>query len=106
MKLSVIVVTKNRARHLGSCLDSIAAAFALAAPLDAEIVIVDNGSTDNTAALIDEWASRPISAASSVTSSGASSGRKICGRRSCGRYISRGAGWNKSAAGAVARSVA
>src|SRR5262245_14071050 len=50
MKLSVIVVTKNRARHIAPCLDS------LAAPLDAEIVIVDNGSADNTAALIDGWA--------------------------------------------------
>src|SRR5262249_38696109 len=105
MKLSVIVVTKSRARHLGSCLDSIAAAFALAAPLDAEIVIVDNGSTDNTAALIDEWASRPISAASSVTSSGASSGRKICGRRSCGRRISRGACWEQHAARRGARAL-
>jgi glycosyltransferase involved in cell wall biosynthesis len=56
MKLSVIVVTKNRARHIMPCLDSIAAAFALAAPLDAEIVIVDNGSADNTAAMIDGWA--------------------------------------------------
>ncbi len=56
MKVSVIVVTKNRARHIAPCLDSIAAAFALAAPLDAEIVIVDNGSADNTAALIDGWA--------------------------------------------------
>ena len=56
MKLSVIVATKNRAHHIARCLDSIAAAFALAAPLDAEIVIIDNGSTDNTAAVIDGWA--------------------------------------------------
>jgi glycosyltransferase involved in cell wall biosynthesis len=56
LKLSVIVTTKNRARHIAPCLDSIAAAFALAAPLDAEIVIVDNGSADNTAAVIDGWA--------------------------------------------------
>jgi glycosyltransferase involved in cell wall biosynthesis len=55
MKLSVVVTTKNRARHIAPCLDSIAAAFALAAPLDAEIVIVDNGS-DNAAAVIDGWA--------------------------------------------------
>ena len=48
MRLSVIVCTKNRARNITPCLDSIAAAFSLAAPLDAEIVIVDNGSTDNT----------------------------------------------------------
>ena len=56
MKLSIIVVTKNRARDLARCLDSIAAAFGVAAPLDGEIVIVDNGSTDNTAAVIDGWA--------------------------------------------------
>ena len=56
MKLSVIVATKNRAPNIPPCLHSIAAAIAAAAPLDAEIVIVDNGSTDNTAAVIDEWA--------------------------------------------------
>jgi GT2 family glycosyltransferase len=56
MKLSVIVATRNRAYALPVCLDSIAAAFASAAPLDAEIVVVDNGSTDDTAAVIKAWA--------------------------------------------------
>lgn len=55
MRLSVIIVTKNRAHHIAPCLDSIAAAFARSAPLDAEIVIVNNGSTDNTAAAIFDW---------------------------------------------------
>ena len=41
MKLSVIVATRNRAHAIIPCLDSIAAAFAAAAPLDAEIVVVD-----------------------------------------------------------------
>ncbi len=49
--------------------------------------------------------SRPISAVSSATSSGASSGMKICGKRSCGRCILPGACWNKSAASAAARSI-
>jgi glycosyltransferase involved in cell wall biosynthesis len=57
MRLSVIVVTRNRAHHIAPCLDSIAAAFARAAPLDAEIVIVNNGSIDNTAAVIQSWSS-------------------------------------------------
>ena len=48
MKLSVIVATRNRAHAIRPCLDSIATAFAKAAPLDAEIVVVNNGSSDNT----------------------------------------------------------
>src|SRR4051794_25381989 len=56
MKLSIIVATKNRAPDVVRCLNSIAVAFGVAAPLDGEIVIVDNGSTDNTAPVIDGWA--------------------------------------------------
>jgi Glycosyl transferase family 2 len=52
VKLSVIVATRNRAQAIGPCLDSIAEALAEAAPLDAEIVVVDNGSTDDTAEVI------------------------------------------------------
>jgi GT2 family glycosyltransferase len=58
MKLSVIVSTRNRAHAIGSSLDSIAASVAHAAPLDAEIVVVDNGSTDNTAEIVKQWTSR------------------------------------------------
>jgi GT2 family glycosyltransferase len=55
MKLSIIVATRNRAHAIGGCLNAIAAALANAAPLDAEIVITDNGSTDDTAAVIRSW---------------------------------------------------
>jgi glycosyltransferase involved in cell wall biosynthesis len=57
VKLSVIIATRNRARAITPCLASIATAFAKAAPLDAEIVIVDNGSIDNTREIIAAWAS-------------------------------------------------
>lgn len=56
MRLSIIVATRNRAYTITGCLDSIAAAYAKAAPLDAEIVVVDNGSTDNTFQSVTQWA--------------------------------------------------
>jgi glycosyltransferase involved in cell wall biosynthesis len=55
MNLSVIVGTRNRAHAIVDCLDSIAVAFAKAAPVDAEIIVVNNGSTDNTATAIQNW---------------------------------------------------
>jgi GT2 family glycosyltransferase len=56
MKLSVIIVTRNRAHAIVECLNSVAVAIEDAAPLDAEIVVVDNGSTDDTFARITAWA--------------------------------------------------
>jgi glycosyltransferase involved in cell wall biosynthesis len=55
VKLSVIVATRNRAHAIRPCLDSIAAAIANAGLIDAEIVVVDNGSTDNTAQIVSAW---------------------------------------------------
>src|SRR5438128_2556469 len=57
MKLSVIIATRNRAYAIAGCLDSVAASLATASPLDAEIVVVDNGSTDATSAIVQQWAS-------------------------------------------------
>jgi glycosyltransferase involved in cell wall biosynthesis len=55
-KLSVIVCTRNRAHAIIPCLDSITQSLTHAAPVDAEIVVVDNASTDDTSAVVREWA--------------------------------------------------
>jgi glycosyltransferase involved in cell wall biosynthesis len=55
VKLSVIVATKDRADALGPCLQSIDFALRNAQCVDAEIVVVDNGSKDNTADVICYW---------------------------------------------------
>lgn len=56
MKLSVIVATKDRAHSIAKCLHFIAAAFANASPIEAEIVVVDNGSSDDTSDVVRSWA--------------------------------------------------
>jgi glycosyltransferase involved in cell wall biosynthesis len=56
MQLSLIVCTRNRAHAVVGCLDSIAASLAHAFPVDAEIVVVDNASDDDTSETVAEWA--------------------------------------------------
>lgn len=55
MDLSVIVATRNRAGSIAGCLDSIASALSNASPITAEIVVVDNGSKDDTSAVVKRW---------------------------------------------------
>jgi len=60
MKLSIILCTRNRAHAIAHCLDSIAEALANAsvAHTDAEIIVIDNQSRDNTPTVLKEWAAR------------------------------------------------
>jgi glycosyltransferase involved in cell wall biosynthesis len=57
MRLSVIVCTRNRAPAVPPCLDSIKDSLARASlDGDAEIVVVDNASEDDTSAVVQAWA--------------------------------------------------
>jgi glycosyltransferase involved in cell wall biosynthesis len=56
MKVAVIVCTRNRAYAIPECLQSIEEAVVNAAPVDAEVVVVDNGSTDETPDVLKRWA--------------------------------------------------
>lgn len=58
MRISVIVCTRNRASAIIQCLKSIEDSLMQSLPIQAEIVIVDNGSTDNTATLLKFWAAQ------------------------------------------------
>jgi len=56
MKLSVIIATRNRAHAIADSLASIAASLGNAAPINAEIVVIDNGSRDATSKAVEQWA--------------------------------------------------
>ena len=54
-ELSIIVCTRNRADTLLSCLQSIETSVAAQDDVDVELLVIDNGSTDDTAALVRGW---------------------------------------------------
>lgn len=54
MDVSVIIATRNRASHLRETLRSLANTH-VPAELSGELVVVDNGSTDETASVIEAW---------------------------------------------------
>ena len=60
MKLSIIVCTRNRSHAILPCLNSIEQSLTRATPVDAEIVVVDNASTDDTSNIVREWAASSI----------------------------------------------
>ena len=53
-RLSICIATLNRANVIGNTLDIILSQL----PLDAEVVVVDGASTDNTQKLMEEYSAR------------------------------------------------
>src|SRR5689334_18953754 len=54
-QISIIVCTRNRAESLRVCLNSIEQAATTKPAIDVELVVVDNASTDATAAVLRDW---------------------------------------------------
>jgi glycosyltransferase involved in cell wall biosynthesis len=54
-QISIIVCTRNRAESLPVCLNSIEQAAVANRSVEVELLIVNNGSTDATAALLQAW---------------------------------------------------
>ena len=55
-RVTIIICTRNRAKSIAATLESIAAAIRNASDLAAEVVLVDNASTDHTKEVIRRWA--------------------------------------------------
>ena len=82
MDLSVIIPAYNEANYIGRLLDSLAVARRQHAPgREAEIIVVDNGSTDATAAIAQEKGATVVQ----------ESERKIAAVRNAGARAARGA---------------
>ncbi len=58
MRVSLIVCTRNREAALPGCLESISLCWENVRELEFETILVDNGSSDNTPAVLRAWAAR------------------------------------------------
>ncbi|QNH79907.1 glycosyltransferase family 2 protein [Pseudomonas protegens] len=82
--ISVVVPTYNYAHLLPRALDSVLGQWAA----DLELIVVDDGSTDNTAAVLADYAARFAQLQVNVqTNAGAAAARNFGIRRASGRYV-------------------
>ncbi|MES2143502.1 MAG: glycosyltransferase [Pseudomonadota bacterium] len=86
MRITVIMCTRNRARQLENVLETF---VALTPPVDAvwDMLVVDNGSTDDTAAVIDGFADRLPLRRIAEPKPGLSNARNAGVRAATGDYI-------------------
>ena len=75
MKLSIIIPLYNNENTLGRCIESVLAQNYN----DYEIIIVDDGSTDKSGALADEWAKKDARITVIHKSNGGLSYARNCG---------------------------
>jgi glycosyltransferase involved in cell wall biosynthesis len=86
MKVSVIVCSRNRAHAILGSLESIVTGLLAAMPIEAEIVVVDNASDDDTSARVRDWAKTcpfPVNVQYETQ-------RGLCYARNCGLRAAKG----------------
>jgi glycosyltransferase involved in cell wall biosynthesis len=57
-RISLIICTRNRAQALSKCLEAVQTEVERASALSVEIILVDNGSSDDTRLVIENWVQR------------------------------------------------
>jgi len=82
MLLSVVVPAHNVAAYIGPALDSLFAEL----PADSEVIVVDDGSTDGTARVIDGYRDR-VAAIHHPSASGPGPARNRGAARATGKYL-------------------
>lgn len=86
--ISVVLVTWNSGRYVKRAIDSVLAS-ARRAGEDAEVIVFDNGSSDDTCAVLDRayGADPAVSLIRSARNVGTTVSRNACIRRARGRYV-------------------
>ena len=82
-KISVIIPVYNKAPFLARCLDSVAAQT----KQDAQIVIIDDGSTDGSGKICDQYADRPNFEIYHTKNAGVSAARNLGMEKAKGEYL-------------------
>lgn len=85
MKLSAIILTWNSDRYIKRCLDSLMEDL-IESGIDFEIFVVDNGSTDKTKVILNEY-SEKINTIFLDKNKGTTFSRNLAIKRSIGEYI-------------------
>ncbi len=71
MKLSIVIPALNEERTLPAVLESV-----LASPYHTEVIVVDDGSTDSTPAILEEFSARNTASSSRAIRGGAARARR------------------------------
>lgn len=108
LKISIVIPCHNAAKFLRECLDSVARQTVK----DLEVICIDDGSTDETAAILDEYAERDGRfVVAHIERSGASAARNLGIAKATGAYVgfvdaddTINPDWIEKAAAAIAAS--